>query len=356
VKRPDERANNNGREREMKVTVLLGGDSPERDVSIASGMGVVRALRGRGHEVRLLDPAVPLDRQAEHDEVHIDEAPPGSIEPLPPGRAFDWLRSPVLLDADVVFVGLHGGAGENGTVQALLEAAGVAYTGTGVLGSALAMNKDRSKAVFRAEGVQTAEHIVVRRADPPVDLRRVVEERLSFPVVVKPNDQGSSVGFSFVEDSSGVEAAIEKAASFRCDVIVERFVAGREITASILGGKALPLVEVIPEGGFYDYKRKYTKGTSRYVAPADLEEDVARRIREQAVLAYEALCCRDYARVDFRMSAEGEPYCLEVNTLPGMTELSLVPMAAGAAGVAFDELVERICVMAGGRERKRCAG
>ncbi|HER43184.1 MAG TPA: ATP-grasp domain-containing protein, partial [Candidatus Eisenbacteria bacterium] len=216
-------------------------------------------------------------------------------------------------------------------------------------------NKDRSKAIFRIEGVQTAEHVLVRRSDRSRDLRRLVEERLSLPVVVKPNDQGSSVGFAFVEESSGLEAAVETAASFCSDVIVERFVAGRELTVSILGGEALPLVEIIPEGGFYDYKRKYTKGASRYVAPAELDEEPARRLREQAVLAYEALCCRDYARVDFRLDAEDEPYCLEVNTLPGMTELSLVPMAARAAGIAFDELVERICMMAGGRAGKNPA-
>jgi D-alanine-D-alanine ligase len=350
-----ERVAVNERERKMKVTVLLGGDSPERDVSIASGMGIVRALRGRGHEARPLDPALPLDRQVEPEDVHIDEMPPRSLDPLPPEQTFDWFRSPLLQGADVVFVGLHGGAGENGTVQALLEAAGVAYTGTGILGSALAMNKDRSKAIFRIEGVRTAEHLLIRRSNPPGDLRRLVEEKLSFPVVVKPNDQGSSVGFSFVENPSGLEEAFGKAASFCREVIVERFVAGREITAAILGGLALPLVEIIPEGGFYDYKRKYTKGTSRYVAPAELEEDVARRFQEQAALAYDALCCRDYARVDFRMSVDGEPYCLEVNTLPGMTELSLVPMAARAAGVSFEELVERICMMARERAGKECA-
>ena len=333
----------------MKVTVLLGGDSPERDVSLASGMGIVQALRGRGHEVLSLDPALPLERQIEPEHAHINERPPETLDSLPSEKAFDWLRSPRLQGADVVFVGLHGGSGENGTVQALLDAASVAYTGTGVLGSALAMNKDRSKAIFRVEGVQTAEHLILRGGAPPADFQRIVEEKLGFPVVVKPNDQGSSVGFSFVGDPSGLRDAIEKAASFRCDVIVERFVAGREITASILGGRALPLVEIVPEGGFYDYKRKYTKGTSRYVAPAELDDDVARRFQEQAVLAYDALCCSDYARVDFRMSEEGEPYCLEVNTLPGMTELSLVPMAAGASGVGFDELVERICKMAGER-------
>ena len=334
------------RERKMKVTVLLGGDSPERDVSLASGMGIVRALRGRGHDAIPLDPALPLDRQIEPGDVHIDEIPPGSPDPLPPDRIFDWLRSPQLLDSDVVFVGLHGGAGENGTVQALLEAAGAVYTGTGLLGSALAMNKDRSKAIFRVEGVQTAEHLVVRANARDGDVRRLAEERLGFPVVVKPNDQGSSVGFSFVEDPSKLGEAIGRAAAYHSDIIVERFVPGREITVSILGGRALPVVEIIPEGGFYDYKRKYTKGTSRYVAPAELDEAAARRFQEQAVLAYEALCCRDYARVDFRMSVEGEPYCLEVNTLPGMTELSLVPMAAEASGISFEDLVERICEMA----------
>lgn len=333
----------------MKVTVLLGGDSPERDVSLASGTGIVRALRGKGHEASPLDPALPLERQIEPEDVHIDERPPESLRPLPPDEAFEWLRSPLLHEADLVFNGLHGGAGENGTIQALLEAAGVVYTGTGVLGSALAMNKDRSKTIFGAAGVQTAEHLVVRRGNDPGGLRGLVEEKLGFPVVVKPNDQGSSVGFSFVEDPSGLEEALEKAAAYRSDVIVERFVAGREITVSILDGRALPVVEIIPEGGFYDYKRKYTKGTSRYVAPAELDEATARRFQEQAVLAYEALCCRDYARVDFRMSEDREPYCLEVNTLPGMTELSLVPMAAKASGMDFGELVERICMMAAER-------
>lgn len=340
----------------MKVTVLLGGDSPERDVSLASGMGIVRAIRGRGHEAMPLDPALPLERQIEPEDVHIDERPPESLDPLPPDKIFDWLRSPLLREADLVFVGLHGGAGENGTVQALLEAAAVIYTGTGVLGSALAMNKDRSKAIFKMEGVQTAEHLLVPMGGPAGDLHHLVEEKLGFPVVVKPNDQGSSVGFSFVEDPSGLGRALEKAASYCCDVIVERFVPGREITVSILGGRALPVVEIIPEGGFYDYKRKYTKGSSRYVAPAELDDATTRRFQEQAVLAYEALCCRDYARVDFRMSEEGEPYCLEVNTLPGMTELSLVPMAAKASGMSFDELVERICMMAANRSGKDCAG
>jgi len=338
----------------MKVTVLLGGDSAERDVSLASGAGIIKALRARGHEVRAVDPALPVGAQAEPGAAKIGERPPGNLAPLPPEKAFEWLRAEPVLAADVVFVALHGGSGEDGTVQALLDAAGVGYTGSGVLGSALAMNKDRAKALFREAGVQTAPHLLVDAPGVACEARtgEAVERTLGFPVVVKPNCQGSSVGFSFVPDAAGLAGAIAAAAAYDAEIVVERYVPGREITAAILGGEALPLVEIIPEGGFYDYKRKYTKGTSTYVAPAVLDGAVAERVRREAALAYRALCCRDYARVDFRLAEDGEPYCLEVNTLPGMTELSLVPMAARAVGMGFEELVERICTMALSRKRR----
>jgi D-alanine-D-alanine ligase len=310
----------------MKVAVLLGGDSPERDVSLASGAGVLGALRTRGHEARPVDPALPPGVSAEPLAAKIGERPSERMAPLSSEEKFAWLNVEPIRSADVVFIALHGGSGEDGTIQALLEAAGIAYTGSGILGSALAMNKDRSKALFREALVQTAPHILLGAsgADLPggSSVRERIEGSLGFPVVIKPNCQGSSVGFSFVRDASGLDEALRLAASFGDDLLVERYVPGREITAAILGGEALPLVEIIPEGGFYDYKRKYTKGTSRYVAPAELEEN------------------------------EGEPYCLEVNTLPGMTELSLVPMAARATGIAFDDLVERICAMAAARRSK----
>jgi D-alanine-D-alanine ligase len=337
----------------MKVTVLLGGDSAERDVSIASGAGIIKALRARGHEARAVDPALPVGASAEPAAARIGERPPGTLAPLPPESAFEWLRAEPVLAADVVFVALHGGRGEDGTVQALLDAAGVRYTGSGVLASALAMNKDRAKALFREAGVQTAPHMLLHASSGADEarLRETVEQSLGFPVV-KPNSQGSSVGFSFVPDAGSFGEAIAAAAAYDAEVVVERYVRGREITAAILEGDALPLVEIVPEGGFYDYKRKYTKGTSRYVAPAVLDAAAAERIRREAVLAYRALRCRDYARVDFRLAEDGEPYCLEVNTLPGMTELSLVPMAARAVGIGFEELVERICASALSRERR----
>jgi D-alanine-D-alanine ligase len=336
----------------MKVTVLLGGDSPERDVSLASGITILRALRARGHEAFAVDPALPAGADAEPRAVKIGERPPGEIAPLPPDQTFAWLNAEPVRGADAVFIALHGGRGEDGTVQALLETAGIRYTGSGILASALAMNKDRSKALFREAGVQTAPHLLV---DASSEKERAaagaaVERSLGYPVVVKPNCQGSSVGFSFVQRAEELGAALRAAAGFGGRCIVERYVPGREITAAILEGEALPLVEIIPEGGFYDYKRKYTKGTSRYVAPAELDAATAERIRREAALAYRALDCRDYARVDLRLSEEGEPYCLEVNTLPGMTELSLVPMAAKAAGLGFEELVERIARAAAARK------
>ena len=337
----------------VKITVRLGGDSPERDVSLASGMGIVEALKKRGHDAEPLDPAGRIGADAAKS--HIGEAPPSELPDLPPDEAIDWLRSPLLRDADAVFIGLHGGAGEDGTVQALLESVRANYTGTGVLGSALSMNKDRSKALFNEAGVQTAEHLLVQ-AGSGASLIEEVDQLFGFPVVVKPDNQGSSVGFSFVKEPGELIEAVEKAACYSSDVLVERYIAGREITVAILDGEPLPVVEIVPEGGIYDYKRKYTKGTSKYIVPAEIDSGLAERVQREALLAYHSICCRDYARADFRMDGSGEPYCLEVNTLPGMTGLSLVPMAAKAAGIDFEELVERICLMAHERGRSGTGG
>jgi D-alanine-D-alanine ligase len=340
------------RKKKMNIAVLLGGSSEEREVSLVSGQGVLKALRRRGHEVCHVDPALPAEQQSDSCLAAISGTPPEAIPALPADKVFEWLKLPRILETELVFIGLHGGAGEDGTVQALLETAGKAYTGTGVLGSALAMNKDRAKALFSEAGVQTAPHLLTKSSGD-VELHRVIDTivtGIGFPVVIKPNNQGSSVGFSFVEKAEDLPAALEEAAKYG-ELLVERYIAGREITAAVLDGEALPIVEIIPKGGFYDYTRKYTKGTSRYEVPAKIDKRTEDRIKREALLAWNALDCRDYARVDFRLSEEGEPYCLEVNTLPGMTELSLVPMAAAEADMPFDELVERICLMARARGR-----
>lgn len=333
----------------MNVAVLLGGDSPERDVSLASGKSIVEALRSRGHEAWPFDPAMPPGGPAEPVEVDIGEEPP---DEAPSGVGMlELFCSPSIRRADVVFVALHGGMGEDGTIQAILEAAGVPYTGTGVLGSALAMNKDRSKAVFRASGVQTAPYLLVTEEEAPEAgaLTDRIASEIGYPVVIKPNGSGSSVGFSYVQEAGNLAEALEKAFRFDDDLIVEKCIPGREITAAMMDGTELPLIEIVPEGGFYSYKCKYTKGASRYIVSPDLDEEIASRIKECAGVAYRSLLCRDYARVDFRLDPEGEPFCLEVNTLPGMTELSLVPMAAAGAGISFEELIEAICKMAAAR-------
>lgn len=336
----------------MRVVVLLGGDSPERDVSIASGAAMIKALRSRGHVVSALDPALPPGVSAEPSEVNISDRPSEKPAPLAPDLAFAWLTCAEIRQADVVVNALHGASGEDGTVQALMESAGITYTGSGVLASALAMNKDRAKALFRDAGVPIAAHLLLdAKEERGCDIAAIVSQTLGFPVIVKPNCQGSSVGFSFVREESQLQQAIIEASRFGSECMVERYIPGREITAAVLEKAALPLVEIVPDGGFYDYKRKYTKGASKYIAPADLPSELAERIQCFAVKAFEALECRDYARVDFRLAPSGEVFCLELNTLPGMTELSLVPMAARAAGISFEDLVERICMLALARKK-----
>ena len=335
----------------MRVVVLLGGDSAERDVSLATGRGVIAALSRRGHEVIALDPAAGkrLDRDG-LERVRIGEEPASGTDPKKTGvqgvpaeaapvsgRGLVLAGHPDLASCDVVFVALHGGMGEDGTLQALLDLSGVPYTGSGMLASALAMDKHRAKMIFRAAGVPTPRGVLLARREESVS----PEAWGGFPAVVKPNRQGSSVGVHIVEDPVGLGAALDDAFRYG-PVVVEKYVPGREVTVAVLDGEALPVVEIIPEDGFYDYRHKYTKGRTRYQVPADLPAETAAEARRLGEAAYAALGCGGVARVDFRLSPEGRLYCLEVNTVPGMTETSLVPMAAAAAGIGYDELVERL--------------
>ncbi len=341
--------------KKLKVAVLLGGDSPERDVSIASGGEIIKALRGRGHEVFPVDSAHPDGKYREGDNSGIDTEPPEEVPRVDSAESLGWLRGEWAGRVDLLFNALHGGAGEDGTVQALLETAGIVYTGAGILGSAIAMNKDISKALISRAGVRTARHILYsyRRDAADKEIEKRVEGKIGFPVVVKPNSQGSSVGFSFVEKASELDGALKKGAGFGEELIIERYIPGRELTVAVVGGQAFPPVEIIPEGGFYNYKCKYTKGSSEYVVPAEIDHDCAESLKAQALAAYNTLLCRDYGRVDFRVDSEGGIFCLELNTLPGMTQLSLVPMAAGQAGIPFDMLIEKICFLALERSGKK---
>ncbi len=326
----------------MKIAVLFGGTSEERDVSIASAAQVIPALRGLGHEVVAVDAATGrLTGGAEQKLLTAGVAPePPSDSVLANMReaALTLQDSTAdLRDVDVVFIALHGGAGEDGRTQAVLDLAGLTYTGSNHIASGTAMDKDLSKRLFRAAGVPTADWLMT-----PV-LARDVGETLGWPVVVKPNKQGSTVGLTIVRAESQLHPAIELAERFDDEVMVERFIPGRELTVGILEGRALPVGEILVEREIFDYAAKYQKGGAREIFPADLPGEATARIQSLALCAHNALKLGVYSRIDFRMDPSGNFWCLEANSLPGMTAASLLPQAARAAGIDFPQLCERIC-------------
>ena len=334
----------------MNITVLMGGTSAERDVSLASGLRIAEALRTKGHDVVTLDTArgtltAKDEKQLLSKGNVVKREPPSQeqLERMASETLPQMLRAlPDLEKADVVFLGLHGGYGEDGTIQALLDMAGIPYTGSGHLASALAMDKDLSKHLFRRAGVQTADWAMAQRDGHPDEQLG----RLTVPVVVKPSKQGSTVGLSVVKRRDELGAAIADAFRYDDEVMIEQFVPGRELTVGILGDEALPVGEIIPKHEIYDYECKYTVGMAEEVFPAQIPPDRAREAQELARRAFHALKLRGYARIDFRMTDEGRLFCLEANTLPGMTQTSLIPQGAAAAGISFPDLCERIAMLA----------
>lgn len=327
----------------MRITVLLGGNSSERDVSLASGVRIVQALRSRGHQVTAFDPAVGelAEREVAGLLSGAVKREPPTPEQLAAMRIIPTLgEERALREADAVFLALHGGVGEDGTLQAVLDMAGITYTGSGHLASALAMDKDLTKRIVRASGVRTADWMMA-----PATAEEV-ESALGLPVVVKPSKQGSTVGLSVVKRREDLAAAIAEAYRHDDEVMIEAFIAGRELTVGILGNEALPVVEIIPKHEIYDYECKYTAGMAVEEVPAKLTKEQTVTVQQQALTAFRALKLGGCARLDFRMSADGYFYCLEANTLPGMTELSLIPQAAAAAGIDFPALCERIVRLA----------
>jgi D-alanine-D-alanine ligase len=292
----------------LKITVMLGGPSAEREVSLRSGAAVARALRSLGHEVHELDL-----------------------------RNGSWSLPP---DTDVVFLALHGTYGEDGTVQRRLDELGAIYTGCDAESSRIAFDKVLTKKRCVEAKVPTAKFLVVnsKTAPWPKDWQP--------PLVVKPVRQGSSVGLQFVEQVEDWQQALAEALKYDSEVLVEEKIVGRETTVGILGGEPLPIVEVRPKTGSYDYKNKYTAGCTEYFCPADFDAATTKRIQDAALGAFEAIGGRDYARVDVMVRPGGEPMVLEVNTLPGMTETSLLPNAAAAAGLNYAQLCQRLVDLA----------
>ncbi|MBV8465620.1 MAG: D-alanine--D-alanine ligase [Burkholderiales bacterium] len=330
---------------QLRVAVLFGGASEERDVSVASGAQVVKALREQGHEVIAVDTArgrLTAEAEARLLEASVAMAPPDAQSlALIRQDGYNVLPTSDLAGVDVVFLALHGGTGEDGTLQAMLDLAGIPYTGSGHAASAIAMDKDMSKRLFLAAGIPTAPWLMAPAGAEDID------RHLGYPLVVKPNKQGSTVGLSVVHRPAELDVAITRAQAFGDEVMLERFVAGREITVGVLDGEALPVGEIVlTRDDVFDYEAKYQAGAVEEIFPADLPDAIAREAQALALRVHGALKLSGYSRSDFRLDAGGRLWCLEVNTLPGMTANSLLPKAARAAGIAFPVLCERICRIA----------
>lgn len=328
-----------------RIAVLTGGSTPERTVALAGAAQVSAALRARGHDVTVFDTieAGPLDPELERQRLGraVGTRPP-SLAELRELEAREDLPALVAGDLgshDAVFLVLHGRQGEGGEVQELLEAAGIAFTGSDARGSGLAMDKDRSKRCFRDAAIPTPDWLTWPARPSEV-------EELGLPLIVKPSRVGSTVGLTLMSDLLDLDSAVGRALTFDEQVILERFLLGREYTTGVLDGQALGVGEIVAPGVIFDFHSKYTPGRARELFPAEIDPDLERRLRDLALAAHEALELRDFSRVDFRLDAAGSPYCLEVNTLPGMTPTSLLPQSAAVFGISFQHLCDRMIRLA----------
>jgi D-alanine-D-alanine ligase len=297
-----------------RIGVLMGGLSSERDVSLASGGAILQALLSRGYDAVGIDVGRDLAERLHAERI------------------------------EIAFNGLHGKYGEDGAVQGLLEMLGIPCTGSGILASAMGMNKIVSKTIFRAYGLNVGAFEVVNRGD--AGALDAACDAVGFPLVIKPSCEGSSVGVSIVRDSGAFGAAADLAFSYDREILVEQYIAGMEIQVGVLGERALGAIEIVPKDTFYSYKAKYEAGGSDHFFPARVPKDLYQRTLDAGLLAHRALGCRGYSRVDFIMNGDGIPYILEVNTLPGMTATSLLPEIARGAGFSFPDLVEEILRLA----------
>ncbi len=340
----------------MNIVVLAGGLSPERDVSLSTGTMVTNALRKKGHNAILVDLFFGLDQLPSPIERAFDInglLPPFSVPEAEPDLAAvraarksgfsDQIGNGVLelcRAADLAFLALHGGVGENGSLQSFFDLCGIKHTGSPSIGCALAMDKSVSKSLFRSEGIPTANWAVARKGVP------FDTEHFPVPCVVKPNSGGSSIGVEIVRERAALKRAIEAGFAFEDELIVEEYVSGMELSAGILGNSddctALPLIEIVPKHGFYDYQHKYQSGWTDEIVPARISPELTEKVQELAKKAFRALKLGVYSRVDFLLTSDGEAFCLEANTLPGMTPTSLLPQEAAHEGLDYASLCETI--------------
>ena len=341
----------------MKVVVLAGGISTERDVSLISGKMIYQAMKRLGHQAVLLDVFLGMERDDIDHIFESDEDFSAGIEAIheinPDISAVKALRKDggkcyfgpnvikICQMADVVFLGLHGADGEGGKVQAAFDLLGIRYTGTDFVSGALAMDKCLAKELFMQNGIPTPAGFRLKKGQEPGE-----GQQPKFPCVVKVSSGGSSIGVSIVQKEEDYQAALDDAFLYGDEVVVEEYIKGRELTCCVLDGKALPIVEIAPKEGFYDYKNKYQAGSTIEICPAPIGEESTRKNQKISERVFDALRLHKYARMDFMMDEAGNAYCLEANTLPGMTPTSLIPQEAAAVGISYDELCQKILDMA----------
>lgn len=342
----------------MKIVVLVGGLSDERDVSLSSGGLIANALIKNGHEVLILDLYFGFRQTSNFkdiDTLFVNQTTYKKIEYIIPNvvpnlnkikknYANKTIIGPNVIKickaADLVFIALHGSIGENGQIQSLFDIEGISYTGTGYIGCLLAMDKDLSKILMSANGVKTAEwqHFKIERKD--ISIKDITIE---LPFVIKPCSNGSSIGVSIVDTKENFRQAFNKALKYEKDILIEKFIAGRELSVGIVNKKALPVIEVVTQNGFYDYTSKYQIGMAKEICPAQLDEKLTLQIKNTALKVHEILRLGYYSRVDFILDNKNNFYCLEANTLPGMTPTSLLPQEAMSEGITYEQLCEMIC-------------
>ena len=334
----------------MKIVVLAGGLSPERNVSLSSGSRVCQTLRDRGHEVAFVDmylgtdaaPDTLFDAPLPADLTRVSRQAP-DLEALKMMRGGNSLFGPGVLElcklADIVFLALHGACGEDGRVQAALALLGIPFTGSGYLGSAIAMDKDLTKRMVIPAGVITPEWETIRYEESDIE---GLAQRLTLPCVVKPVDSGSSIGVAIAHNRQELKDALYAGLALGGHSVIEQYISGREIQVGILEDKALPSIEIIPKVGFYDYENKYQPGAADEICPAEISPEWEHRLAESALTVFHTLGLSVYSRADFIVTEDGTPWFLEINTLPGMTPTSLLPQEAAAVGIEYGELCERI--------------
>ena len=336
----------------MNIVVLAGGYSHEREVSLSSGSLIANALMEDGHQVIMLDLYFGTSEAVTFEEAYqklkkdkyeykvkkqIPDLDALKAQKEKPNEMIGENIIPICQSADLVFLSLHGELGENGQLQAVFDLYDITYTGTGYLGSAIAMNKILSKEIMSAQGILTPEWEVLEQSDEPTS---------AVPCVVKPNASGSSIGVYIVDNQEDLKQAVKEAKKYSPSVLIEEKISGREFSVGVLEGKALPVIEIIPKTGFYDYENKYQEGATIEICPAEVDPAIAEKMQETALEVFKALRLEYYSRIDFMVSEDGGVYCIEANTLPGMTPTSLFPQEAAASGMSYNELCNKLAEIA----------